>query len=138
MNALPGRRAHDRAILANEVGTLCDHEFIFRSGLGDDAGQTKANIPARRFTHAEHGATTYAVNLIAEDRAAELVEGTRLDRWIGDKPGRGRLDVIGGDRKLWSLSDQELFDVRPVLNAAGLLLSGPNRIYRDLPTRAHA
>ncbi len=34
---------------------------------------------------------------------------------------------------LWSLSDQEMVDVRPVLNEAGLLHSCRERIYRDLP-----
>jgi hypothetical protein len=75
----------------------------------------------------------YALNMLDADRLTAKVEGLTLADWITDKPGRGRLSEIDGSRQLWSLTDQEMYDVRPILHEAGLIFSLPDRVYRDLP-----
>jgi hypothetical protein len=75
----------------------------------------------------------FEVNLISERHTSVRIEGLGYLRdWIEAQRGRGRLKDLGRGRLLWTLSDQEMFDVRPVLNAAGLLKSCRDRIYRDL------
>jgi len=79
----------------------------------------------------------YQVNLISERHTRTPIQDLGyLLEWIGAQPGRGRLDDIGEGRRLWILTDQEVVDVRPQLNAAGVLLSCPERVYRDLPEGA--
>jgi hypothetical protein len=61
--------------------------------------------------------------------------GYLLD-WIRAQPERGRLEDLGEGRWLWSLTDREMVEVRPQLNAAGVLYSCTERVYRDLPEGA--
>jgi hypothetical protein len=75
----------------------------------------------------------YQINLISERHTREPIgELGYLTEWIAAKPRRGQLEDIGQGRLLWSLTDAEMFDVRPLLNEAGLLLSCRDRVYRDL------
>ena len=76
----------------------------------------------------------FQVNLLSERHTAAPVEGLGyLNEWIVAQPGRGRLDDLGRGRLLWTLTDAEMFQVRPLLNEAGLLFTCRNRNYRDLP-----
>jgi hypothetical protein len=76
----------------------------------------------------------FQVNLLSERHAATPIEGLGyLTEWISAEPRRGRLDDIGRGRLLWTLTDAEMFNVRPILNEAGLLFSCRDRVYRDLP-----
>jgi hypothetical protein len=76
----------------------------------------------------------FEVNLLSERHTSAPVEGLGyLTEWICGQPGRGRLQDLGKGRVLWILTDAEIFNVRPLLNQAGLLLSCRNRVYRDLP-----
>ncbi len=76
----------------------------------------------------------FQVNLLSEAHMAVAFDGLgRLNDWIPAQPGRGRLDSLGEGRWLWTLTDAEMVHVRPMLNAAGLLLSCNPRVYRDLP-----
>ncbi len=76
----------------------------------------------------------FQVNLISERHTSVPIGGLGyLTEWIAAQPGRGRLEDIGGGRRLWTLTDAEMVDVRPALNAAGLLASCRPRVYRDLP-----
>jgi hypothetical protein len=64
-----------------------------------------------------------------------MIDGVGLLDWIAAKSARGQLDDVGQGRWLWTLTDAEMVAVRPVLNAAGLLVSCHPRVYRDLPNR---
>lgn len=76
----------------------------------------------------------FQANLVSERHLSVPIEGLGyLDEWIAAQPGRGRLEDLGQGRLLWILTDQEIFDVRPVLNEAGVLFSCRERVYRDLP-----
>jgi hypothetical protein len=76
----------------------------------------------------------YQINLISDRHTREPIgELGYLTEWIAAKPGRGQLEDIGQGRLLWSLTDAEMYDIRPLLNEAGLLLSCRDRVYRDLP-----
>ena len=76
----------------------------------------------------------YQQNLLSARHFEEPVEGLGpLADWIADGRGRGRLESIGAGRMLWSLTDAEMVDVRPILNEAGLLHMCGERVYRDLP-----
>ena len=76
----------------------------------------------------------FQVNLLSKRHTAEPVDGLGyITEWISAQPGRGLLQDIGQDRLLWILTDAEMFNVRPLLNQAGLLLSCRDRVYRDLP-----
>jgi hypothetical protein len=75
----------------------------------------------------------FQVNLLSQRHRAALVDGVGLLDWIAARPGRGQLDDIGQGRWLWTLTDAEMVAVRPLLNAAGLLVSCRPRVYRDLP-----
>jgi hypothetical protein len=76
----------------------------------------------------------YEVNLLSERHTSAPIEGLGyLTEWISSRPGRGRLKDVGRGRWLWILTDAEMFNVRPLLNEAGLLLSCLDRVYRDLP-----
>ena len=83
-----------------------------------------------------------AIGALEGDRAAERhtqtpVEGLgHLLDWINAQPGRGCLEYLGEGRWLWALTDRELVEVRPQLNAAGMLYSCKERVYRDLPDGA--
>ncbi len=75
----------------------------------------------------------FEVNLISERHTSVRVEGLGyLTDWIAAQAGRGQLEHLGRGRLLWSLSDAEMVEVRPVLNDAGLLVSCRKRVYRDL------
>ena len=79
----------------------------------------------------------FQVNLLSERHTSKPIEGLGyLHEWISAEPGRGRLEDIGQGRRIWSLTDAEMFNVRPVLHAAGLLVSCRDRVYRDLPDTA--
>jgi hypothetical protein len=79
----------------------------------------------------------YQVNLISERHTQTPVEGLgHLLDWINAQPGRGCLEYLGEGRWLWALTDRELVEVRPQLNAAGMLYSCKERVYRDLPDGA--
>jgi hypothetical protein len=81
----------------------------------------------------------FQVNLLSERHMSVAVSGKgHLGDWIDAQPGRGRIESIGQGRWLWTLSDREMVDVRPVLNRAGLLLSCRQRVYRDLPSEGKA
>jgi hypothetical protein len=76
----------------------------------------------------------YQVNLLSARHTDALIPGIgRLTEWIAAQPGRGRLDDLGQGRWLWTLTDAEMFNLRPLLNEAGLLLTCRPRVYRDLP-----
>ncbi len=76
----------------------------------------------------------YQINLLSERHTREPIgELGYLTEWIAAKPGRGQLEDIGQGRLLWNLTDAEMYDIRPLLNEAGLLLSCRDRVYRDLP-----
>ncbi|QUD87782.1 hypothetical protein [Phenylobacterium montanum] len=73
-------------------------------------------------------------NLLCERHlSAPVLSFGQLGCWINCEPGRGRLENLGEGRMLWSLTDAEMVAARPILNEAGLLLSCPERVYRDLP-----
>lgn len=77
----------------------------------------------------------FAVNLLSERHLwadLEALDG-RLDTWITTEPGRGRLTTVGEDRVLWTLTDDEIHAVRPVLWDATLMRTCMPRVYRDLP-----
>jgi hypothetical protein len=79
----------------------------------------------------------YQVNLISERHTKTPIEGLGyLLDWIGAQPGRGRLEDLGEGRWLWSLTDREMVEVRPALDAAGVLYSCSERVYRDIPESA--
>jgi len=81
----------------------------------------------------------YEVNLLSERHTARPVEGLGyLAEWIEARPGRGRLTDIGKGRLLWTLTDAELFNTRPLLNEAGLLVSCYERVYRNLQVKPSA
>lgn len=76
----------------------------------------------------------YQMNLLSNRHTSPSIEGLGyLTEWIAAQPGRGRLKEMGRGRLLWTLTDAEMFDVRPQLNQAGLLFSCRDRVYRDLP-----
>jgi len=76
----------------------------------------------------------FEVNLMSERHIAKPIDGLGyLTDWISAQPGRGRIQDLAKERWLWILTDAEMFNVRPLLNQAGLLLSCRNRVYRDLP-----
>jgi hypothetical protein len=76
----------------------------------------------------------FQVNLLSDRHTSVAIEGLGyLAEWIVARPGRGRLDDLGRGRLLWTLTDAEMFNVRPLLNRAGLLFSCRDRVYRDLP-----
>jgi len=76
----------------------------------------------------------YQVNLLSERHTSAPIAGLGyLTEWISARPGRGQVKDVGRDRLLWILTDAEMFNVRPLLNEAGLLLSCLDRVYRDLP-----
>lgn len=76
----------------------------------------------------------FQVNLLSDRHTSVAIEGLGyLAEWIIAQPGRGRLDDLGRGRLLWTLTDAEMFNVRPLLNRAGLLFSCRDRVYRDLP-----
>jgi hypothetical protein len=74
----------------------------------------------------------YEVNLISERHTSVRTALGYITDWITADQGRGRLEDLGRGRLLWTLTDQEMFEVRPVLNEARLLKSCRDRIYRDL------
>ena len=79
----------------------------------------------------------FQFNLLSERHTSKPIEGLGyLHEWISAEPGRGRLEDVGHGRWIWSLTDAEMFNVRPVLNEAGLLVSCRDRVYRDLPETA--
>jgi hypothetical protein len=80
----------------------------------------------------------FQVNLLSQRHGDAVVDGVGLLDWIAAQSGRGQLDDIGQGRRLWTLTDSEMVAVRPVLNAAGLLVSCRPRVYRDLPDAAPA
>jgi len=75
----------------------------------------------------------FEVNLISERHTSVRIDGLGyLTDWIRAHPGRGELEDIGRGRMLWTLTSAEMFNIRPLLNDAGLLFSCQERIYRDL------
>jgi hypothetical protein len=76
----------------------------------------------------------YEINLLSERHLSVPTKQLGyLGDWIVAQPGRGRLEEIGQGRVLWALTDAEMYQIRPLLNRAGLLRSARPRIYRDLP-----
>jgi hypothetical protein len=75
----------------------------------------------------------YEVNLLSERHTGSKIDsiGFLLD-WILAAPGRGSLEDLPRGRVLWTLSDAEMFNIRPLLFEAGLLLTCLDRVYRDL------
>jgi hypothetical protein len=78
----------------------------------------------------------FQVNLLSQRHGAAMIDGVGLLDWIAATSARGQLDDVGQGRMLWTLTDAEMVAVRPVLNAAGLLVSCRPRVYRDLPDAA--
>ena len=75
----------------------------------------------------------YAVNLLSDDHlASAMADGETLRDWIAQGSDRGRLERIGGDRWIWSLTDLEIYKARAALSDAGCLFSNLPRVYRDL------
>ena len=56
-----------------------------------------------------------------------------LDEWITAEPGRGRLREAAEGKVLWTLTDAEIYAVRPALWDVALMRSCMPRVYRDLP-----
>jgi hypothetical protein len=80
----------------------------------------------------------YQINLISARHTSTPIEGLGfLHEWIVAKSGRGTLEDIGEGRLIWSLTDAELFNTRPLLARAGILFSCRHRVYRDLVSGAH-
>jgi hypothetical protein len=76
----------------------------------------------------------FAVNLLTERHLSADFEAIGyLDQWITTEPGRGSLTEVGHGRFLWSLTDAEIYAVRPALWDLGLMCSCMPRVYRDLP-----
>ncbi len=74
----------------------------------------------------------FQINLFSKSRLSVPTERLGyLGDWITAQPGRGRIEEIGQGRVLWSLTDAEMYEIRPLLNR--LLRSARPRIYRDLP-----
>jgi hypothetical protein len=111
----------DRSMLANE-----DAEEIERwAGFARNGELWSGKWPILR--------DLYEVNLLSERHTSTPIGGLGyLTEWISVQPGRGRLEDIGQGRLLWVLTDAEIFNVRPLLNRAGMLLSCRDRVYRDL------
>jgi hypothetical protein len=81
----------------------------------------------------------FEVNLLSERHWSASIGGfAHLTSWIAAQPGRGRLQDIGGGRVIWSLTDDEMLSVRPMLDRAGLLKSCGPRVYRGLTQDAAA
>jgi hypothetical protein len=81
----------------------------------------------------------YQINLLSARHLQVSAPGIGdLAEWIGARPGRGRLEDIGQGRALWTLTDAEMFNLRPLLHRAGLLVSCVDRVYRDLSPAAIA
>ena len=75
----------------------------------------------------------YEMNLISgrhTEISAEDVAG--LDDWIQKRPGRGELEELGDGRLLWTLTEEEIVRVRPLLDRGGWLVSCNDRVYRGL------
>jgi hypothetical protein len=76
----------------------------------------------------------FQINLLSQRHTQKRVPQLGLlVEWITAQPGRGQLENLDDGRVLWTLTDQEMIDVRPRLNEAGILLSCRDRVYRDLP-----
>jgi len=76
----------------------------------------------------------FAVNLLSEWHfRADLVAFGHLDEWIKSEPGRGQLTRLGDGRVLWTLTDEQLYAVRPILWDTALTRTCMPRVYRDLP-----
>jgi hypothetical protein len=75
----------------------------------------------------------FEVNLISDRHTSVPIAGLgHLSDWIRAAPGRGDLEDVGRGRLLWTLTSAEIFNIRPLLNEAGLLFSCRDRVYRDL------
>jgi hypothetical protein len=75
----------------------------------------------------------FEVNLISERHTSAPIAGLGyLTDWIRAASGRGDLEDVGRGRLLWTLTSAEIFNIRPLLNEAGLLFSCRDRVYRDL------
>ncbi len=76
----------------------------------------------------------FAVNLLSQRHLATWIEPIGyLGDWITAEPGRGRLTRVAQARYLWTLTDAEVYAVRPILWDAALMRSCMPRVYRDLP-----
>jgi hypothetical protein len=77
----------------------------------------------------------FAVNLLSERHLGVFVNPVGyLDEWITAEPGRGRLKAAGDKAVTWSLTDEELHNIRPFFwDDTALTRSCMPRVYRDLP-----
>jgi hypothetical protein len=63
----------------------------------------------------------YEMNVLSRDHLDAQVKGTGLERWIV-REGFGRLTQVSTDLTAWTLTQQEIAAVRPVLLDAGVLI----------------
>lgn len=76
----------------------------------------------------------FAVNLLSARHMSSFIEPIGyLDEWITAEPGRGRLREAADGKVLWTLTDAEIYAVRPTLWDMALMRSCMPRVYRDLP-----
>ena len=75
----------------------------------------------------------FEINLLSERHTKTKIEGFGyLLDWITAAGGRGLIEPLERGRVLWTLTDAEMLEHRDRLYRAGVLLSCPDRIYRDL------
>jgi len=60
---------------------------------------------------------------------ARKVERKQLQNWIATDPSRGELHDVDGPLQLWTLTEKQITQVRPVLWDADILFNW--RDYRD-------
>ena len=116
------------------MGTGLDHGPLNRAE-SDDIGYWGILVGEGRLWTAKQPLfrDLFQVNLLSERHTSAPIEGLGyLHEWILAQPGRGWLEDVGPGRFLWTLTDAEMVDVRPILNEAGALFSCRERVYRDL------
>jgi hypothetical protein len=75
----------------------------------------------------------FEVNLLSARHTSARIDGLGyLLDWISASPARGELEPLSAGRVLWTLTDQQMVEVRPILDRVGLLRSCLDRVYRDL------
>jgi hypothetical protein len=74
----------------------------------------------------------FQINLVSSRHHGPDNKACSLSEWIAAERGRGALTPMGNDRFLWTLTDAEMFNIRPILAASGRLFASPPRAYRDL------
>lgn len=63
----------------------------------------------------------YPWNFLSPVHLSKSIERTSLEKWILSSSRRGSLSIFNSDLKLWTLADDEIVELRPKLQRAGLL-----------------